>query len=126
MHHMTQFINHFVLVDQVWSYNMMGGLKESGELEPHVILDIYQKVGAYLMAVHNFHLTKDATQYNGFMFQLQEHLEQYTVGWRFFAYYFENLFRIISPSLGNIKHPITGVTPIITDSKDIEGFVFGT
>lgn len=123
---MAQFINHFVLVDQVWSYNMIGGLKETIPLDMHVIDNVYRKAGAYLVAKHNFHLTKDAQQYNGFMFELQEHMEQYAVGWTFFSYYYENLFRILSPSLAQIKHTITGVTPIQSATCDIEGFVFGT
>lgn len=123
---MAQFINHFVRVDEVWSYNMIGGLKENIALDMHVISDIFSKVGAYLMARHNFHLTNDAVQYNGFIFELTNHMEQYQVGWSFFNYYFDNLLRLISPSLAQIQHSITKAYPMVTVNGDIEGFVFST
>lgn len=120
-------INHFVRVEQVWSYNMVGSLKETMAIDMHVINDLFTKAAAYLMAKHNFFLIQDNQQYNGFMNQLREHLEgRYTVTPDHLIYYFENIFRIISPALAQITDRIVNCTTITTDQGDIEGFVFGT
>lgn len=123
---MAQFINHFVRVDQAWSYNMIGGLKEHITIDMHVINDIYTKAASYLVARHNFFLTQNGQQFNQLINAMSEHMESFYVGWKYFQYYFNNLFLIISPALGQIRYPITKVTTIVTDAGEIEGFVFGT
>ncbi|QBJ02642.1 hypothetical protein MZD04_gp114 [Pseudomonas phage Psa21] len=119
-------INHFVRVEQVWSYNLIGGLKESMTMDVKSLNDIYGKTATYLLARHNFHLSNDNVQYNGFINQLREHMDQYSPGFNYFFHYFENLFRIISPALAQIQLPIIKCTTITTDLGDIEGFVFET
>jgi hypothetical protein len=120
-------INHFIRIEQVWSYNMVGSLKETMAIDMHVINDLFTKAASYLMAKHNFYLVQDNQQYNGYMNQLREHLEgHYTVTPDHLIYYFENIFRIISPALAQITDRIVNCTTITTDQGDIEGFVFGT
>lgn len=119
-------INHFVRIDQVWSYNMIGSLKGVIDLNMHVVDDLFKSTAAYLLAKHNFHLTKDNLQYNGFLHKMREHLDGYEVGFDHFQYYFDNLFRIISPALAQIPARIIGSTTITNNTGEIEGFVFQT
>jgi hypothetical protein len=120
-------INHFVRIEQVWSYNMVGSLKELVSIDMHVINDLFTKVAAYLMARHNFHLTQNNQQYNWFMHQLRDHFDgRYSVPADHILYYYENIFRIISPALAQIPASIIKCTTITTDAGDIEGFVFET
>ncbi|MNB93922.1 hypothetical protein D3C87_1059500 [compost metagenome] len=120
-------INHFIRVEQVWSYNMVGSIKETMDMDMHVINDLFTKTASYLMARHNFHLMQDNQQYNGFMNHLREHLEgRYNVTPDHLIFYFDNLFRIISPALAQITERIITCTTITTDLGEIEGFVFGT
>lgn len=122
---MAQFINHFVRVEPLWSYNMIGGLKEIISIDMNVLDDVYHKAGAYLMAKHNFHLSGDAVQYNHILHKLAEHMEAY-VSWKYFQYFYDNLFGIISPALGMIRHKITKCSVMVNNTGEVEGFVFAT
>jgi hypothetical protein len=120
-------INHFVRIEQVWSYNMVGSIKEIMSIDMHVINDLFTKTASYLMAKHNFFLYQDNQQYNGFLNELHEHIEgYYKVTPDHLIYYFDNLFRIISPALAQITERIVTCTTITTELGEIEGFVFGT
>jgi len=123
-----QGINHFVRVEQAWSYNLIGSLKDlmSNDINMQLVDDIYKKTAAFLLARHQFYLTHNNLQYNAFINSLREHFESYSPGFNHFFYYLENLFRFISPALGQILSPIVSVTTITTDTGDIEGFVFST
>ncbi|WDS62327.1 hypothetical protein [Pseudomonas phage D6] len=123
---LMQGINHFIRVEQVWSYNLIGSLKESMNIDMRLVNDVYTKTAAFLLARHQFYISKDNLQYNAFINSLREHFECYTPGFNHFFYYLDNLFRIISPALAQIQSPIKSVTTITTDTGDIEGFVFGT
>lgn len=106
---------------------MVGSIKETMDMNMHVINDLFTKTASYLMAKHNFYLNQDNQQYNGYMHHLRDHLEgHYNLPPDHFIFYFENLFRIISPALAQIPERIINCTTITTDLGEIEGFVFGT
>lgn len=117
-------INHFVRVDVVWSYNMIGGLKGIDDINMNVLNDVYSKAGAFLIARHQFHMSNNNVQYNGFLHAMHEHFDTYQVGAPYFLNYYEMLFRTISPALAQITNPITGCWPMTNSTGDIEGFVF--
>uniref|UniRef100_A0AB39CD20 Uncharacterized protein n=1 Tax=Pseudomonas phage RVTF4 TaxID=3236931 RepID=A0AB39CD20_9VIRU len=117
-------VNHFVRVDIVWSFNMIGGMKGVDDVDMRVLNDVYSKAGAFLVARHSFHMSGNNIQYNGFLHALREHFDSYNMGSSYFINFYEALFRSISPALAQITTPITGCYPMTNATGDIEGFVF--
>lgn len=122
---MEQLVNHFVRVDEVWSYNMIGGLKGIDNINMAVLQDIFDKLAAFMTAKHQFHTSKNAQQYNGFMHVFREHFDTYEVGANYFMNYFEMLFRMISPALAQVPGQIRSCQTMVNDNCEVIGFVFG-
>lgn len=122
----------YMRVDQVWSYNLFGGLKEFLEqnsgmsVDQHVVNDVLEMVADYIRNTYNFHLVGKprAQAYNIFLAALEIRLNTYPITPTFFMYAFTSLYRILHAGLSTLKHPIAEVTSICSPLGDLEGFVF--
>lgn len=122
----------YMRVEQLWSYNLFGGLKELLEhnsamsLDQRVVNDVLEMTADYIRNTFNFHLVgkPKAQAYNLFLAALEMRLNNYPVDPAFFTWAFSSLYRMLHTGLHTLNHPISQVTSICSPLGELEGFVF--
>lgn len=122
----------YMRVEQLWSYNLFGGLKELLEcnstmsLDQHVVNDVLEMAADYIRNTYNFHLIgkAKAQAYTIYVAALEVRLNNYPIDPSFFTYAFISLYRMLHTGLHTLNNPIAQVTSICSPMGDLEGFVF--
>jgi hypothetical protein len=117
--------NVFIRVDPVWTYNFLGGLKEALTLDYKNVSEIFSLVGSYLVARHNFHVTKDAVTYNAFYEAFTKYLHQFEIYPTYFIHSFDHLYRLLKGALDCMAKEAKTFTMINDIEGEITGIVFG-
>lgn len=119
-------MNHFIRVDIVWSYNLMGGLSEDIDhpLDHWHMDTVYQTFCRYIKAKHNFKLDYNAVKFNQEMESIKSSLPSiYYVTYCLF--YFDNLYAMLGASFSSINY-ITDIELGVTSLGDLEAILIRT
>ncbi|ARV76779.1 hypothetical protein PHABIO_148 [Pseudomonas phage Phabio] len=119
--------NIYVAIDQSWSYNFFGGLKDELDgIDQYVFTDtVYRIVADFIRLSHNVRIVADTVAYNQGIYSIWADLEkQHDIPVPYFQVNFRQLFFNHQSIFNLIDRPILVATPITTDTGDLQGFVF--
>lgn len=119
-------MNHFIRVEEAWSYNLFGGLSEDTDcpLDQKVMDGVYHALCCYIKLKHNFLRTNNREVH-------QERLSEFHTMFakpdhvRFCTFYFDNLYFILGAIFNGIG-VIDRIELGITERGDLEAMLVRT
>jgi hypothetical protein len=110
-------------VDIVWSYNYIGGLEGTMDVNTAVLADLFGLAADYVRHWHNFQLSRDNIVWNLFAEHLNMRLVSYPCHPTYSISYFRMLYNSLRLGLTQVPSQIQSIQVVNNAQGDVEAFV---